>query len=197
VAGVHAAGDRRASRTRSRALTCALRNLRGCRASQRRRVARRDGDSHTASLRGTTKRPFAVDSRWWRGRADITTFEIEELLATKLRALLQRKKARDLFDLWTALEEGIDPSAVVDIFSVYVKQRGHTITRALFEENLADKIHLPAFTEDIPPLLPPGVTFDLGKGIERVLREMIARMPGEPWKGKPKREARRRPSQKE
>jgi predicted nucleotidyltransferase component of viral defense system len=149
------------------------------------------------AVRGTTKRPFAVESRWWRGRADITTFEIEELLATKLRALFQRRKGPDLFDLWTALEEGVDPSDVVDIFVVYVKHGGHQITRALFEENLVDKIHLPAFTDDIPPLLPPGVTFDLAEAIERVLREVIALLPGEPWKGKPKRTARRRRSQDE
>jgi hypothetical protein len=73
---------------------------------------------------------------------------------------------------------------VVDIFRVYVKEGGHQITRALFEENLAGKVHLPAFTEDIAPLLPPGVTFDLAEGIERVRREMIALVPGEPWKGK-------------
>jgi predicted nucleotidyltransferase component of viral defense system len=72
------------------------------------------------AVRGTTKLPFSVESRWWQGRSDITTFEIEELLATKLRALFQRKKGRDLFDLWTGLEAGIDPSTVVDIFRVYV-----------------------------------------------------------------------------
>ena len=27
---------------------------------------------------------------------------------------------------------------------------GHQITRAIFEENLAGKIHLPAFTDDVP-----------------------------------------------
>ena len=149
------------------------------------------------AVRGTTKRPFSVESRWWQGRANITTFEIEELLATKLRALFQRKKGRDLFDLWIGLEAGIDPSTVVDIFRVYMKQEGHQITHALFEENLAGKIHLPAFTDDILPLLPPNVTFDLGKGIEHVQREMIARVPGELWKGKPKRKAQRRRSQKE
>ena len=78
-----------------------------------------------------------------------------------------------------------------------MKQEGHQITHALFEENLAGKIRLPAFTDDILPLLPPNVTFDLGKGIERVQREMIARVPGELWKGKPERKAQRRRSQKE
>lgn len=138
------------------------------------------------AVRSTTRLPFAVESRWWRGRAEITTFELDELLATKLRALFQRKKGRDLFDLWTALEAGVDASAVVDIFRVYVKQGGHQITRALFEENLAGKIDQPTFTEDVPPLLPPGVTFDFRKGIQLVQREMIARVPGEPWKAKQK-----------
>jgi len=141
------------------------------------------------AVRGTTSRPFAVESRWWRGRSDITTFEVEEILATKLRALFQRKKGRDLFDLWVALEAGIDPSSVVDIFRVYVKAGGHQITRALFEENLARKVHLPAFTDDIRPLLPPGVTFDLGDGLKRVQQEMITLVPGRPWKGKPARTA--------
>lgn len=136
------------------------------------------------TVRGTTRRPFAVESRWWTGRADITTFEVEELLGTKLRALFQRKKGRDLFDLWVALEAGVDPAAVVEIFGIYAKSGGHNITRALFEENLAGKLPSPAFTEDIQRLLPPGVTFDLGAGAERVQREMIARLPGDPWKGK-------------
>ena len=134
-------------------------------------------------MRGTTKRPFAVESRWWRGRAEVTTFELEELLGTKLRALFQRRKGRDLFDLWVALEAGVDPAAVVDIFGVYTKAGGHNITRALFEENLAGKIDLPAFTEDIQRLLPPGVVFDVAVGAARVQKDVITRIPGEPWKG--------------
>ena len=42
--------------------------------------------------------PFSVESRWFDGAADILTYELDELLATKMRALYQRKKARDLFD---------------------------------------------------------------------------------------------------
>ncbi len=53
---------------------------------------------HFAVL-GFTKRPFSVESRWYSGRADISTFELDELLATKMRALYQRRKGRDLFDL--------------------------------------------------------------------------------------------------
>jgi predicted nucleotidyltransferase component of viral defense system len=49
--------------------------------------------------------PFRVDSRWWPGTADVKTFRVEEFVATKLRALYQRRKGRDLFDLWLALNE--------------------------------------------------------------------------------------------
>jgi predicted nucleotidyltransferase component of viral defense system len=135
------------------------------------------------AVRGTTKRPFSVASRWWRGDAGITTFEVEELLATKLRALYQRKKGRDLFDLWVALEAGIDPSAVVSTFLVYMSRGGHRVTRALFEENLAAKAGLPALSDDVQPLLSPGVTFDVATAVERVRRELMPLLPGEPWRG--------------
>ncbi len=47
---------------------------------------------------------FGVESGWFSGRALITTFDFNELIGTKLRALYQRKKGRDLFDLWLALD---------------------------------------------------------------------------------------------
>lgn len=40
-----------------------------------------------------------IDNPWFTGKAEIATFSREELLATKLRALLQRDKGRDLLDL--------------------------------------------------------------------------------------------------
>jgi predicted nucleotidyltransferase component of viral defense system len=135
------------------------------------------------TVRGTTKRSFAVDSRWWKGSAEVTTFQIDELLGTKLRALYQRKKGRDLFDLCVALEAGVAADKIVDVFRVYMKKEGHAITRAIFEENLATKARLPVFVEDLPRMLPPGVQFDIGAGVERVHKEIIALLPGDPWKG--------------
>jgi predicted nucleotidyltransferase component of viral defense system len=46
--------------------------------------------------------PFEVNSDWFSGKCDITTYFLDELLGTKLRALYQRKKGRDLFDLFYA-----------------------------------------------------------------------------------------------
>jgi predicted nucleotidyltransferase component of viral defense system len=142
------------------------------------------------TVHGTTKVPFSVESRWWRGAADVTTFRLEELLGTKLRALFQRKKGRDVFDLCAALDAGVEPAAVVEVFRAYTKAEGLSITRAVFEENLATKRELRAFLDDVPLLLPPGVEFDAAAAVDRVTEEVISRLPGAPWK-QPKKRHRR------
>jgi len=77
---------------------------------------------------------FGVDSRWFQGSAKIVTYELEELLGTKLRALYQRKKGRDLFDLAAALDATtVDPARIVEAFTAYMKNEGKHVTRALFE----------------------------------------------------------------
>jgi predicted nucleotidyltransferase component of viral defense system len=43
---------------------------------------------------GITGADFPVSSRWFEGGCRITTYELDELLATKLRALYQRRKGR-------------------------------------------------------------------------------------------------------
>ncbi len=49
------------------------------------------------------KVPFEVNSSWFTGSCELTTYVLEELLGTKLRTLYQRKKGRDLYDLYNAL----------------------------------------------------------------------------------------------
>ncbi|MBI4600802.1 MAG: nucleotidyl transferase AbiEii/AbiGii toxin family protein [Planctomycetes bacterium] len=71
-----------------------------------------------------------------------------------------RRRRFDLFDLCTALDAGISPAAIVEAFRAYMQAEGREITRAVFEENLAAKLRLPAFMGDIPFLLPPGASFD-------------------------------------
>ncbi|MEM6642617.1 MAG: nucleotidyl transferase AbiEii/AbiGii toxin family protein [Bacteroidota bacterium] len=43
--------------------------------------------------------PFEVENDWFSKQAQIRTYNLNELLGTKLRALHQRSKWRDLFDL--------------------------------------------------------------------------------------------------
>lgn len=136
------------------------------------------------ALLGYKKIPFQVSSRWFGGSADITTFEIDEMLGTKLRALYQRRKGRDLFDLATALENpAVNPGRLIDAFSGYMEKEGGRITRATFERNLAAKLRMPEFAADIGPLLAPGYDWNMEEAARTVLAELITLLPGEPWKG--------------
>ncbi|WP_419739545.1 nucleotidyl transferase AbiEii/AbiGii toxin family protein [Ruegeria sp.] len=136
------------------------------------------------TLFGLRKKSFAISSRWFIGEAKITTYTFNELLGTKLRALYQRRKGRDLFDLAVALKQsGIDPVRVVEAFLHYMTQEGSTITRALFERNLAAKLRMPLFTADIGPLLAAGYGWDIHEAAADVSSQLIRRLPGDPWKG--------------
>lgn len=132
---------------------------------------------------GHVRLHFEMRSRWWSGEADITTFSLEELLGTKLRALYQRSKGRDLFDLWYALERGsANPDKILACFSRYMRESGRTITRSSFEKNLAVKLTDVQFQADITPLLRPGTTWDLEKAARVVSERLLAKLEGAPWK---------------
>lgn len=127
---------------------------------------------------GFTRVPFAVTSRWYAGSCDIATYSLDELLGTKLRALYQRKKGRDLFDLATALAlPHVDPARVVAAFQQYMQHGGHAVTRAEFEQNLTAKLGDPQFTADIGPLLTPGFAWDIGAAANAVMERLVRALP--------------------
>lgn len=133
---------------------------------------------------GFIRAPFVVSSRWFEGKCGIGTYTLDELLGTKLCALYQRKKGRDLFDLAIALEKAtIEPDRVVAAFSEYMNHRGHRVTRAQFEQNIAGKVRDLQFNADIGPLLAAGFSWNGETAAASVCSRLIARLPGEPWKG--------------
>ena len=93
------------------------------------------------SVNGLKEIPFKVSSRWFEGSCSIHTYTLDELLGTKLRALYQRRRGRDLFDLAIAPKSpDTNPLRVIETFSKYMDHGGHNVTRAQFEENLALKL---------------------------------------------------------
>ena len=138
------------------------------------------------ALHGHVRHPFAVESRWFSGRADVLTYTLEELLATKLRALYQRKKGRDLFDLWYAFSHSRhipDDERVVGFFLEYMERGGHKVSRAQFERNLLTKRLDPHFAGDIEPLLTPDGAWNLEEAFDVVMGRLVSSLPGEPWQG--------------
>lgn len=139
------------------------------------------------SIYGYREHHFSVESRWFKGSAKILTYELEELLGTKLRALYQRKKGRDLFDLWYAFNSSRvtpDPFRVVESFLHYMKHGKYVISRAVFEENLTEKKEDAEFKRDLGPLLTSETIWDFDEAFDFVTESLISRLPGEPWRGK-------------
>lgn len=126
---------------------------------------------------------FACESPWFNGEASITTYALDELLGTKLRALYQRKKGRDLYDMALALRSTpADTDRILESFSRYMEFGEHSVSRAQFEENLAEKLSAPRFTEDVVPLLADGHEWNAEDDAALVLERLVARLPGDPWR---------------
>jgi predicted nucleotidyltransferase component of viral defense system len=137
------------------------------------------------TLHGLKSYPFEVGSSWHEAKAQIMSFEPEEIFGTKLRALLQRRKNRDLFDLNQGLLQlTLDPVKVIACFEHYLGLEGTSISRANAERRMLEKLNQ-SLTEDIAPLLPAGVGFSDADAIAafgRVWGELIRRIPGDSWR---------------
>lgn len=133
---------------------------------------------------GLKRLPYTVTNPWFSGQAEIVTYAMAELLGTKLRALYQRKRGRDLFDLWLALSGGmVEQDQVLGCFAEYMKSGGATATRAQFEENMAAKLRDAVFVADTGPLLRPGLEYEVSAAWRLVHKRLVGNLPGDPWKG--------------
>ena len=129
------------------------------------------------TVEGYQKRPFAVQSRWFKGDCEITTYTLEELLATKLRALYQRRKGRDLFDLWLGITEGkADADRIILAFKQYMENEGQTVETMLYEKNLQEKLRHRGFLSDMNPLLPADAIYDVKEAYPFVRTEIIDKL---------------------
>ncbi len=129
-----------------------------------------------------------VENPWFTGEADIPTYSREEMLATKLRALLQRDKGRDLVDLSHALAafDGLDAGLVIEVLQRYLVAQGLRLSRAQAEERMFAKLNNPGFLADIRPLLTPtesdGITEQTMKAaFTSVFTGLVEQLPGNPW----------------
>lgn len=120
---------------------------------------------------GLVKIPFKVDSSWFTGSCQITTYELDELLGTKLRALYQRKKGRDLFDMHKAMSHNINPDRIIQCYKRYMDFVVDTPpTYKQFIQNMEDKMNDPNFIGDIQGLLRAEEQFDKARALEAYVK---------------------------
>lgn len=119
-----------------------------------------------------------VDSSWFSGSTEIVSYELEELLGTKLRALYQRKKGRDLFDLYFALiNHDPDCNKIVACYKRYMKfSNGRAKTAKEFMINMEEKMKSDEFLGDTKSLIRPNIHYDTNKAFEIVKSSIIERI---------------------
>ena len=118
--------------------------------------------------------PFELASSWHISNGTITTFTIDELLSTKLRALYQRKKGRDLFDLWYALTQlNCNPEKIVQGWKKYMSEENNRVSRKEFELNLDAKMQSVQFTGDMDFLIREGIDYDVSAAMDIVREKVI------------------------
>lgn len=128
---------------------------------------------------GRVNFPFEVRSGWFEGKCEIRTYSINELLGTKLRALYQRSKGRDLFDLDYArrnLEINID-EIILSFrnymeFSTNKKPPG----KKIFLQNILDKMNDPDFAGDIEGILRPDIEYNQDEAYNWLREEILERI---------------------
>jgi predicted nucleotidyltransferase component of viral defense system len=127
---------------------------------------------------GLKEIPYEVNSAWFSGQCHITGYELEELLGTKLKALYQRKKGRDLFDLyWALINMATDIDKIIHCYKVHmVNAVNKPPTKKQFLANMTEKMMDMEFTEDIRMVLKQGVEYDNEAAWELVREELVEKI---------------------
>jgi len=120
---------------------------------------------------------YAMESDWYTGEVLIPSYKLAELLGTKMRALYQRRKGRDLFDMWLAITQAdVDSTRIIEAWKFYMKQEDNSVSQKEFLENIEKKILDQDFLGDMEGLLRPGYSYKIIEAYELVKKEILEKI---------------------
>lgn len=120
---------------------------------------------------------YAMESDWYTGEVLIPSYHLAELLGTKMRALYQRRKGRDLFDMWLAITQGnVDPNVIIEAWDFYMKEEDNRVTQKEFLDNMEKKILDQDFLADMEGLLRPGLSYKITEAYEFIKTELLEKI---------------------
>ena len=125
------------------------------------------------------KVPFCVDNSWYKGQCEILTYELAELTGTKLRAVYQRRKGRDLFDLSKILTlvPDLDKDKVLASYEKYLSfTASHLPTYKEFVLNMNGKLQDQEFLSDTDLILNPGIDYVPVEAYQIVHDQLISKL---------------------
>lgn len=120
--------------------------------------------------------PFKMQNEWFSGVTDVKTYTINELLGTKLRALYQRSKGRDLFDLYYShLNTRLDYKEIITCFKKYILEATNKKppTKKEFLLNIQQKENSPEFSGDMEALLRSDISYNEAEAFIWLKSELI------------------------
>jgi predicted nucleotidyltransferase component of viral defense system len=113
--------------------------------------------------RAVVEIPFSFPFRDKTVQTYLKGFDIHEMLGTKMRALFQRKRGRDLFDLYWALTKSptpVKPREIIASFKHYLDLEGTKAGRDEFVSILENHLKDREFCSDTQPLLRTDISYD-------------------------------------
>lgn len=123
--------------------------------------------------------PLEIDNDWFSGKVAIKTYSINELLGTKLRALYQRSKGRDLFDLdYSRLNIELNFDEIIYCYKEYTtfSTGNKPPSKKEFLLNIEEKEQDLNFTGDMEALLRPEIAYNQKAAFEWLKNELIAKI---------------------
>jgi predicted nucleotidyltransferase component of viral defense system len=113
--------------------------------------------------RAVVEIPYSFPFRDKTVQTYLKGFDIHEMLGTKMRALFQRKRGRDLFDLYWALTKSptpVKPREIIASFKHYLDLEGTKAGRDEFVSILENHLKDREFCSDTQPLLRTDISYD-------------------------------------
>lgn len=132
------------------------------------------------NILGLEEVDFSMKNLWFSGNCKIKTYKLDELIGTKVRALYERRKGRDLYDLYKALQNpGLNPDNVISCFKEYMKWEGKNPTYKLYVSNMEEKMKNAEFLGDTKTLLRPDENYDAQEAYNLVKENIIDKLATE------------------
>jgi predicted nucleotidyltransferase component of viral defense system len=132
-------------------------------------------EHHT--IYGIKEMLYKMDSGWYKSEVLIPTYELAELLGTKMRAMYQRSKGRDLFDMWYAMTQTeTESSKIMEAWNFYMAHEGHNVSKQDFIANMEKKAVDKEFVSDMEGLLRPGIFYNAQEAHKFLEMELLEKI---------------------
>jgi len=120
---------------------------------------------------------YAVPFQGVEKMAEVISYDLNEMLGTKMRALFQRDAGRDLFDLYRAKDgPGFDADKAIEAFNHYMAGERKFVRRADFLEAFRRHCANPAFRSDMETLLREDLGYNFDAAAKWVEEELLSRL---------------------